>query len=386
MKNKTWLIISIAIVVLVLVIAIIGFNSGSTGLLTLGNTKEQTIKIGVLATQTGSGTYFGAQEIKGLNVALDEINANGGINGKKVELIIEDTQSDSKQAINATNKLINIDNVEYIIGDSWNDTTLAIVPVTNDNKVIVISPAANLESLSKNDYMFRTTPTIKDMMIVLADYTYNDLGIRSVGIVLPGTAFSLEHEQYFREEFTKLGGTVYTEQFAPGTIDIKTELMKLKAKNPDAYFDLQFSGTLGTVMQQGTDLELMDKVWLAHYGAQSDAMVNQYKDYTDGLIYTYTYDSSAQLKSMTEFNQKYQAKYNSLPDGTAANSYDALIILAKAIEHSRNDTDKAKEYLSTKIKNQKGASGIISFDAYGNAKKDIIIKQIKNGKFVKISN
>ena len=144
MKNKTWLIVSIAIVILILVIAIIGFNSSSTGLLSLGGPTE-TLKIGIVATQTGVGAYHGEQEIKAVNLAVEEINAKGGINGKKIELIVEDSQSVPKEAVNAVNKLVNTDKVKFIVGDCWNDTTISFMQMTNDKKVIVVAPNVNLD-------------------------------------------------------------------------------------------------------------------------------------------------------------------------------------------------------------------------------------------------
>lgn len=383
MKNKTWLIVSIAIVILILVIAIIGFNSSSTGLLSLGGPTE-TLKIGIVATQTGVGAYHGEQEIKAVNLAVEEINAKGGINGKKIELIVEDSQSVPKEAVNAVNKLVNTDKVKFIVGDCWNDTTISFMQMTNDNKVIVVAPNVNLDQVSKDDYLFRLAPKTKDMMEVLANYAYNDLKLRKVGVILPGTSFSQEHLDDFTESFEKLGGTVVSQKITPGATDTRAELSYLKSQNVDAVLDLQFSALVGAMIKQGKELG-MNVVWLSHYGAETNVLITDYKSVSDGLIYPYIYDTENKNSQAQSFIEKYKAKYNEYPDSTAANSYDSIMVLAKAIEKAGENTDKVKAELEN-TKNYQGVSGIFSFDKNGDVQKKVILKQVQDGKFVKIFN
>ena len=130
----------ITILMAIIIVSFIGISS--TGLFL--QQEDDSVKIGVVATLTGIGSYFGEQEIKGLELAQEEINKNGGINGKKIELIIEDSKTSPLDAVNATKKLIYFDQVNFIVGDSWGSTTGAMVPVTNDNQVLLISPSSIL--------------------------------------------------------------------------------------------------------------------------------------------------------------------------------------------------------------------------------------------------
>ncbi len=375
--NKNKLVIGIVVLVVLAVILII---TNITGLVTLPE-EDNTIKIGVVATQTGIGSYLGQQELRGINIALNEINSKGGINGKKIKLIIEDSKTSAKDAVFSINKLINIDNVNYIIGDSWNDTTIAFLPIINENKIITISPVVNLNTLSEDDYFFRLMPKTDDMMYILANYTYNDLNLRKVGAILPGTAYSLDHIQDFEKYFKKLGGEVYIKKITPGQADVKSELSLLKEKNVDSIFVLQFTGLIGQMLKQGKELD-MNVIWFSHFSAQANALITDYKNVSDGLYYPYPYD----LKNTPnkEFIETYYNLYNEYPDNNAASSYDCLMILAKAITKVGDNPEKIKLYFKS-LKDYQGASGIFSFDENGDVQKEIFIKQIKDGKFISLN-
>jgi len=191
----------------------------------------EPLKIGVIATLTGLGSFQGQQAVNGLELAKEEINAAGGINGKPLELIIEDSKTESAAAVTALNKLIEVDNVKFVIGDSWTSTTPPLVPVSNEKGVILISPIASLDSLASDDFFFRTMPSAKSMMDALADYAYKQ-GLRRVGILHQQTAFGVEHASDFKSAFEKLGGQVVdVESVDVKANDFRTELGKMNEKS-----------------------------------------------------------------------------------------------------------------------------------------------------------
>jgi len=143
MKNK-----KLTIVIVILIIAIIGITI--VELTITGNnieSKSEVMKIGVIGTLTGVGSFHGQQEIRGVEIALDEINSNGGINGKKIKLIIEDSPGNPEKAVSAFKKLTEINKVDFIIGDSWSSTTVVIVPIANEKKILLISHDGNIKEL-----------------------------------------------------------------------------------------------------------------------------------------------------------------------------------------------------------------------------------------------
>lgn len=224
------------------------------------------------------------------------------------------------------------------------------------------------------------------MMDRLAEYAYDHMGVRRLGFMQQQSPYGVEHRDDFSYSFVALGGEVVdVEMFDIRQQDLTTELTKLRAAAPDTIFNLHASGpSLGDLMEQARKLGI-DVRWLAAYSAQNQPLVDQFKDVVDGLVYTYPYDNQTELASVHEFIQMYEDKYGEEPELTAANAYDSLMLLAAAIEEVGEDPLKVKEYLLN-VQDYHGASGILSFDENGDVEKPIIIKQIQNGKFVRVSN
>jgi len=345
---------------------------------------QPVLKIGVIGSLTSVGAFFGQQEIKGLELAKDEINANGGVNDKMIELVIEDSKTDPAASVTALQKLINVDGVEFVIGDSWTSTTAVLVPIANANEILMISPISALDDQSQDDLFFRTMPVIEDLTAPLADYAYNVMGIRNVGVLFTDTPWGVEHTRDFKLAFEKLGGRIVGEErFDLNAIDVRSELTKLGAQNPDAILNIGASGpNLGIPIRQAQELGINVK-WLTSVAAENAPLVKEYGELVSGLTYPYPYDINSNLPSVQTFIASYKAKYNETPDNTAANSYDALKVLATAIEQSGEDPLEVKKAILA-MKDFPGGSGLLSFDQNGDVKKEILIKQVKGGKFVRI--
>jgi branched-chain amino acid transport system substrate-binding protein len=210
------------------------------------------------------------------------------------------------------------------------------------------------------------------------------MGIRTVGIFFTDTPWGFEHSRDFKLAFEKLGGEIVGEEkINLLATDVRTEMTKLDAKNPDAVLNIGTSGpNLGLPMKQAKEIG-MDVKWLASFAGENAPLVKEYGELVDGLVYPYPYDENSDVQSVKEFIKAYKAKYGEVPDNTAANAYDALKVLASAIEEAGEDTLKVKHTLLS-IKNFPGGSGSLSFDANGDVKQEILIKQIQDGEFVRI--
>lgn len=345
--------------------------------------QADVIKIGIVGTLTGNAAYFGQQELRGAELAKEEINKNGGINGKKIEFIVEDSAASPATAVTVIKKLIEVDKVKYVVGDSWNSTVISMLPVVNENRVIMISPFAGLNQLSQNDYFFRTIASTEDMMNKLAEYAYTTKNTRKVAILQAKNPFGEEHAKYFTEAFEKLGGQVVAiEGVELAQDDVRSELVKMKAKGPDTILNIHAAGAkMGVAMKQAKELGI-EVNWLGQLGAENAAIQKDYKGIADGIVYPYPFDVTAEDAEAQKFVKLYQEKYNESPELVAANAYDAVRVLAKTIAVAGDNTEKAREYIST-IRDFKGAGGVISFDQNGDVKKDIVIKVFKGGSFVK---
>jgi len=371
-KNKKVLIF-LSIIVLVSII-ILFQNINITGKIILKENKE-TIDIGVVGTMTGAGQYFGEEQLRGLTIALEEINQEGGINGKKVNLILEDSRTDIKEAVNSANKLIRFDNAKYIIGDTWNFTTYAMLPTINENQVLLISILENMDQSTADDYYFRLQPKVSDLVEEIAKYMYYQEGSRRVGIVQDLTDYGKEHTTAFVREFEKLGGEVVIIQEAEIlSKDTRTQLIKVKDREIDTIFSMRSGTQTGVLMKEAKEIGI-DVKWFSQTHTQNNPIMESYGDVIEGVFFPYpkeNFDSG--------FEKKYRERYNEMTNMFAANAYDALYILKEAIESVGEETDKVKEYLLSMEYN--GATGNISFDQFGDVEKEIVIKTVKNGKFV----
>lgn len=368
-KNTTILLI----IILLFGIVIFFTNLNITGKLFLKETT--TIDIGVIGTMTGPGQYFGEEQLRGLTIAIEEINKEGGIDGKKVNLIFEDSKTDIKEAVNATNKLIRFNNVKYIIGDTWNFTTYAILPLINENQVLLISTLENMDQSTADDYYFRLLPKVSDLVEEIAKHMYYQEGSRRVGIVQDLTDYGREHTTSFVKEFEKLGGeVVIIEEAEIFSKDTKTQLLKIKEKNPDTIFSMRSGTQTGLLIKEAKELGI-DVKWFSQAHVRNNPIIESYGDVIEGVFFPYPEESFKD-----GFYNKYLVKYNEKPNIFAANAYDALYLLKDAIEKVGYNVDNIKEYLlSVELD---GVSGNLSFNQYGDVEKEIVIMSVKNREFV----
>ena len=344
--------------------------------------EKEKLTIGVIATLTGVGSYQGKQTLRGLEIAKGNINASGGVSGKAVELLIEDSMADLKTAVSAFNRLEGLANVRYIVGDSWNSSTVPLLPKANSKKVILVSPAAALDQLTADDFFFRTIPSVSSMMNVLASYAHCVMGSRRVGIIYPENSFGIEHFELFSTAFEALGGSIVgSEQMSMSAGDNRTELLRLKSTKPDTILNLHASGPpIGLLIKQANQLGIKGLNWLTHFGAFNADLRSQYGNLLDGLTFPYPYNSTPDSRVQEKFSAEYQSMYNELPDMIAAMAYDALLAITKGIESEGDRTQRVRRYL-TNSPVFDGAAGKFKFDRNGDVGRDVHIVKYENGRF-----
>jgi len=197
-----------------------------------------TYKIGVMLPLTGDAAAYGISEQRGIKIALDEINAKGGINGRKLEAIYEDSKCNPKDGNAAAQKLVNIDKVKVIIGGACSGETLGAAPITEANKVILISPTASSPDVTNaGDFVFRTYPTDAYAGIIASEYAYNDLQARKAALVTETTDYAQGLRKVFKENFAKLGGEIVVDEtYNPEDTDFRTQVTKVKSAEPDLMY------------------------------------------------------------------------------------------------------------------------------------------------------
>ncbi len=344
--------------------------------------KSAIIKIGFIGPLTGEAAIYGTSPKKGIDLAVEEINAKGGINGEKLELIAEDSKCDPKEAVNAISKLVNVDNIRFIIGGMCSSETLAAAPIAESNKVIMISPVSTNYKVSQaGDYIFRTVTSDALQGKKAAELAYQK-GFRKAAILYVTTNdYGPGLEKVFREEFSKLGGTVViSEGYAAGDTDFRTQLTKIKFANPDVLFTPSQMPGNALIVKQAKELGINCQI-IGTETMQDADFVETAGNAADDVIFT----SFAEYKGAQAdaFSAIFKAKFNEEKTIYSDYAYDAVYALEKAMVSCKDAQDsvcvKTELYKTDFV----GASGQVSFDENGDVKgKDFAVFKIENGQFV----
>ena len=339
---------------------------------------KDPIKVGFVGSLTGKWSTAGNSVYHGVLIAQEEINNNGGIHGRKIELIAEDTASDVKNAVTATQKLINVDKVVVIIGGVMSAEALATAPLIEEAGVVLLTTTAMTTPLEDaGEYVFK----LREKIDVHADKTLaliQEQGYKDLAVI------SQHYEAC--EDYLRIMGDLYddygmsvtgTEYYDGGDTDMRTQLTKLKATDPDALFICGLYTDSGLVVKQAKQLGFNKPV----YGivtVDSKKFIEAAGDAANGVIFTSTKFS---CEDAAYFCTVLQEKYDMKPDYRNSFGYDALQLVAEAMRREGYSSDNVHDGLLG-IKDFIGASGKTSFDAKGNADKEVLVKQIIDGERV----
>lgn len=355
-----------------------------------GGDDSETIKIGHFASLTGPTATFGQQTENGVRLALDEINANGGILGKKVEVITEDTRSMTQDAGLAAEKLIGRDEVSLLLGAVSSSLSLAAAPIAEREQVPMITPASTNPKVTVDDqgntrkYVYRICFIDPFQGKVMAKFAKENLGAQRVAILKDNANdYSVGLAENFRQTFTEMGGEIIAEQaYEAQQVDFKSQLTAIKATNPDAIYVPGYYTEVSLIAIQARELGL-DVPLMGGDGWDSPELTKgSAKEALEGTFFSNHYSVEDTTANVLDFTKAYQAKFGGeTPGAMSALGYDALMIAAHAIEKAGGtDPEKIVEQLNN-LTNFPGITGNITIDAQHNAEKSAVVLQIKDGKF-----
>jgi branched-chain amino acid transport system substrate-binding protein len=342
---------------------------------------KEPIKIGILLSLTGPISPFGNQALEAIQLAIEEINNKGGINGRALKIIVEDTKSEPKEAVTAFNKLTNIDKVPVVIGPLASSLGMACAPIAQEKKIVLFSPAVSaLEFTKIGDYIFRNWPTAEILTKDMADFAFEKLKLKKIAILYVNNDMGVDYKTFFERRFLDLGGEiVISEKFEQGATDFKTQLTKIKNKNPEAIYLLGQKEN-GIALRQIKEMRL-ETIILSNVGIEDSEIIKLAKEAAEGVIYN-TPGFAENFQKTKDYKKNYQNRYGKESGIMAASTYDAVYIVAKAIEEAKTYTgEEIKNSLKT-IKNFQGITGLTNFDENGDVIKASTFKTVKNGKFV----
>lgn len=365
------------ILIVVMLLAIVATSFGCTGNITGEVINEKsTIKIGVIAPLTGEAASYGQAAKQGLDFAVQEINNKGGIDGRMIELVYEDSKLDPVEAVNIMNKFINVDNLElFIIADGSGDT-MAIAPLADQNKVLMIGSLASSPKLTgAGEYFFRTVPSDAYQGKEIARIA-DEKGFKRIAILNTNDAYGEGIKQVFSDNTN--ADIVATESFSNGDTDFRTQLTKIKGRNPDAIV-LVARSELPNILKQMRTLGI-DSAVIGSETTKNQESIDAAAKSAEGMYSVFF----SEPNDYAGYKENYEEKYGVAPDALGYYSYDALHILSIAIDTADStDPTVLKDELAETV--WYGATGIVSFDDQHDVKESAFsLFKVENGKFVEV--
>lgn len=345
---------------------------------------DDVIKIGTLGPLTGNTATYGISTKNGVEVAVDEINNAGGIDGKQIKLFSEDTRGDQTEAANAATKLIEQDKVIAIVGGVLSSETMTAGPIGNDAKVVMISSSSTASGIPDiGDYIFRNCLSDDVQATQLAEYAAKDLGLKKFAIMYTNNDYGLSLKNAFEAKAKEVAEVVDIETYNDGESDFRAQLTKIKGFNPDSLYIAGYYTEAAKIAQQAQEQDLKVQI-LGADGFYSPKLVELGGGSVEGAIFTAGFFADDPTESVQNFVKAYKEKYNSEPDMFAAQAYDAAKILLSAVKNAKGAGGEALQAEMAKTKDFPGITGNTSFAENGDAVKDIIILKVENGKFTKL--
>ncbi|MFA5576595.1 MAG: ABC transporter substrate-binding protein [Tissierellaceae bacterium] len=368
MKRKALLSILLALII----VAGTACNGGG------GSSSE--LYIASANPMTGDSAQFGDMKVKAIELALDEINEAGGIDGKQVKLIVGDDTGNPKEAPNVAQKFAGDDKILAVIGH-WNSScTLAARGIYEAASLPVITDSVNKQITDgTTPHMFRISLTDTTQAYNLAQYAFNKLGKKNAAILFTANDFGTGLKNDFTDEFERLGGKIVASEtyFEGQSKDFSPQLTKIKGQNPDVIFIAGYYVETALIAQQAGPIGL-DVPMIGTEGISSEELIKLGGEAVEGIRFAAFFHPEVEFPGTKEFVEAFRAKYNKEPDNYAALAYDSAKLILEGVKENGATREAITSYLN-EVQDFPGVAGPISF-VDNDVTRNILILEVKNGK------
>ncbi len=342
------------------------------------------IIVGEVASLTGDEASFGNSSHNGTLLAIEELNAAGGLLGKKLKLVTEDNQSKKGESATATKKLISQSKVVALLGEVASSRSLEMASICQQMKIPQISPSStNPKVTQSGDYIFRVCFTDQFQGgDVLSKFALESLKAKHVAIITDvSQAYSVGLTQYFKDKYLASGGQIVAEQkCASGEKDYKAQLTAIKGTNPEAIFLPVYYGPANLIAQQARELGITVPLFGGD-GWEAPELLQGANGTLNGCVFSTHFSPDQDGAKAKEFVEKYTKRFGAKPDAMGALGYDSAMVLADAIKRAgTTDGSKVRDAIAA-TKDYEGVTGKMTLDAERNARKSAVMIEIKAGKF-----
>lgn len=348
--------------------------------------EEQVITMGLASPLTGDCAQFGEMIKRGARLKVKELNAAGGINGVKIELIEEDDAANPHEAATVAQKLAANPEVLIVIGHFNSSCSLAGKPIYQEAGLVELSPASTNPMVTKgSDWTFRNIYEDTFQGRSMANYVKEKLGLNRIAVFYDNDDYGIGLKDAFVNEAERIGlKIVGTESYERDTTDFRSQLTKFKQLNPEAIFMSGLYTQAAQIAAQSRELGMSTQL-LGADGILSSDYIKIGGKATEETILSCPFLFELGGKKAEEFVNRFKEEYQMEPDAWAALTYDAVGIAATAIEKAGQNRKAIRDHLAsmtTPETGYDGVTGLTYFDANGDCKKPIHVAIVKEGKFV----
>ena len=342
-----------------------------------------SITIGTVTTNSGTAAAYGEAEVKGFELAVSEINAKGGINGKKVKLESMDDKGDATEASNAYNKLAGDNNVLAVAGPTISATTAAVAPLADQSKLVTIAPAATSDSIETGNYLFRTCFKDSYQGEVAARFAAENLKVKKVAVLYgTGDPYSSGVGEAFAKAAEKLGLEVVDKESSSSADDTEysAQLQKIQASGAELLYAPYYYSVAGPyIIPQSRSVGFEGYV-MGPDGYDGLKLTGDKSQYNKTYYTThYSADDNTNTK-VQDFIKSYKSKNNAEPNTFAALGYDTIYMIKQAIEKAGKNATREDVRNAVAGMTFDGVTGKFTMDKSGSPTKSVIVLEMKDGK------
>jgi branched-chain amino acid transport system substrate-binding protein len=349
--------------------------------------EDAVVLLGEVGSLTGSEAAFGISTRNGVELALEEVNAAGGLLGKKVVVRVYDDQSKPEEAASATKRLITQDHVAAVLGEVASSNSLAMAPIAQEAKVPMVSPSSTNPKVTEvGDYIFRVCFIDPFQGFVMAKYAHDELKFNRVAILTDKkSAYSEGLTDVFQHKFTEMGGKVVgVEAYAKGDTDFRAQLTNIKKLKVEGLYVPGYYEDVGKIAEQSKELGLK-VVMMGGDGWDSAKLFELGGQAVEGSFVSNHYSADDPEPRVQEFIKKYKEKYATVPDSLAALGYDSARVVMDGIKRSGSVEGPALRDAIAKTRNFPGVAGTITLDEHRNPVKPAVVLRVDGGRFRYVS-
>ena len=342
----------------------------------------EPVKIGFFMSITGRDASFGEASLRGARLAIDEVNAAGGVLKRPVELLIEDNRSQPSESATAAKKLISRDHVVALIGECSSGRTLEAAPVAQAAGIPLITPASTSPKVTQvGDAIFRVCFIDPFQGDVIAAFARNRLGLKRAALLIDASSpYSVGLAEYFTKTFTALGGEIVASQkYSGADTDFRAQLTAIRGAAPDAIFLPGYYVAAGLVAKQARQLGI-GATLLGGDGFEAPQLLEIGGAALEGVYYSTHFAAENTGAASRKFVEAFQARYGAVPNGLSALTYDSIKLLVDAISRAGTTEKSALVHALAVTKDFQGVTGRTTINAQRDADKDAAIITVKNGK------